>query len=203
MSTIGIHISNVGWREPDTRALRPPATNLRSVPGPDGIAFLRPNKVSWCLLVVLTFAASSSAAGAAASDGPKDARQLEVFRLRNADAKAVAKGLLDLLQDNGDMRITADVPQNFLVVYGTKEDLASLKPFLALLERSHKRRDRAGASAEPPARVPSDKDFEKLSDRDLRMLVLGLCHQVQELRERVGQLEAKSILRTVPIPPSK
>jgi len=40
---IGIHKSNVGWREPENPVFRPPATNLRSVPGPDGITSLRHN----------------------------------------------------------------------------------------------------------------------------------------------------------------
>jgi len=44
LRNIGIHKSHVGWREPETPVFRPPATNLRSVPGPDGIAFLRRNR---------------------------------------------------------------------------------------------------------------------------------------------------------------
>jgi len=42
---IGIQKSNVGWREPEPLVFRPPATNLRSVPGPDGITFLRRTSV--------------------------------------------------------------------------------------------------------------------------------------------------------------
>jgi len=41
---MGIHMNNVGWREPETPVFRPPATNLRSVPGPDDIAFPKRNK---------------------------------------------------------------------------------------------------------------------------------------------------------------
>jgi len=156
-------------------------------------------RTSWLWIAAILGLALMARAPAsrAAEPGPKT---LTMYRLKHADARAVARGLGDLLKVNRDIRLTADERQNGLLVMAAEEDHKTLRKLMELVDRPG---EPAAARTSPKAAasVPGDKkiDAEKAGDAELRNEVAALSRQVAALSARVERLEELTRLRIIPV----
>ena len=97
-------------------------------------------------------------ATAAGDDKGAEARRLVVYRMKNNDARTVAESLNRLLGERQDVRILADTKANALLVFADEKDQATLRAFLALVDRTG---PRGRIESEPPPKMMFPEEVER------------------------------------------
>ena len=145
------------------------------------------SNISRVLVVLLAVALPWLASGTANDGAPHGGKPIfeGIYKFRNAgEAHAVARALSDFM-DTKDVKITVDEGKTSVVILAPKELHQTVKEVLSGLERG-------------PAL--SEKEIAKMNDARLRTCIFALSKHVQELEERVRQLEINSTsLRELPV----
>jgi hypothetical protein len=141
-----------------------------------------------------------AAARGADTEAPNP-RALEVYELKNLDAKMVAENLNRLLQHRKDIKVTAGPKENLLLLLAAEADHETLRAFRTLVDPpvEHGGTD---ARAIPPGRahVPTGRASRKRSEEEIaKMSDSQLRKFVSDLQERVVRLERNTSPRIMPL----
>ena len=149
------------------------------------------------VVCALAWFAAARGAGTEASNP----RTLEVYELKNVDAKMVAENLNRLLQHRKEIKVTADPKANLLLLLASEADHETLRAFLTLVDPPVERGG-TDARAIPPGRahVPAGRASRKRSEDEIaKMSDSQLRKFVSDLQERVVRLERNTSSRIMPL----
>jgi hypothetical protein len=115
-----------------------------------------------------------------AADKAAEVRRVEVYPLTNIDARVAAESLNRLLGGREDVRITADRKANALLIVADEKDQATLRAFLALVDRAG---PRVRIDFEPPPKMMFPEEVERA--------MMGEAHQLQRMWRPESKAESE------------